>query len=276
LIWLKTVFIPLTEPENKNEPRLLILDGHGSHMTEEFLFECYNNNIFLIFLPAHASHVLQPLDVAVFSPLKYAYRRFISDLASIADSSNIGKISFLYNYYKARKEALTKSNACAGFKASGLWPVNLAKVLMNPMVTQTPILPATPISPAKEKTSCHFQTPRSSMQLRRILEEVPVGDARDHTVRLLFRKIGGHLDRQSFEIEAQQKEISLLRYENEEMRPKRRRKITFNGNAEFAKVESIKNAREKMWKVLQPVRTSRRVQRVKLEDLCHEFHLNIH
>jgi hypothetical protein len=48
------------------------------------------------------------------------------------------------------------------------------------------------------------------------------------------------------EIEAQKRELSLLRYENEEMRPKRRRKITFNGNAEFAKVGSIKNAREKI------------------------------
>jgi 4-hydroxybenzoate polyprenyltransferase len=146
LIWLKTVFIPLTRPDNPKEPRLLILDGHGSHMTEEFLFECYENNIFLLFLPAHASHVLQPLDVAVFGPLKYFYRRFISDLAIIADTSQVGKISFLYNYYKARQEAITKSNACAGFKATGLWPVNVAKVLMNPMVTQTPIPATTPIS----------------------------------------------------------------------------------------------------------------------------------
>lgn len=114
------MFIPLTTPKDKKESRLLILDGHGSHITEDFLWECYDNNIFLLFLPPHASHVLQPLDVAVFGPLKHIYRRFISDLASIADSSNIGKISFLYNYHKARKEAITKNNACAGFKAAGL------------------------------------------------------------------------------------------------------------------------------------------------------------
>ncbi|RKK80380.1 hypothetical protein BFJ68_g17724 [Fusarium oxysporum] len=154
LIWLKTVFILSTKPENPREPRLLILDGHGSHMTEDFLFECYNNNIFVLFLLAHASHVLQPLDVAVFGLLKRAYRKFLSDLASIADSSHIGKITFLYTYDKARKEALTKLNALAGWKATGLWPVNLAKVLMNPMVTQPPetLAPVvTAISPAKER-----------------------------------------------------------------------------------------------------------------------------
>ncbi|SCV59359.1 uncharacterized protein FFFS_13928 [Fusarium fujikuroi] len=31
-----------------------------------------------------------------------------------------------------------KSNVIAGFKATGLWPVNLAKVLMNPIVIEIP------------------------------------------------------------------------------------------------------------------------------------------
>ncbi|RKK17109.1 hypothetical protein BFJ66_g18038, partial [Fusarium oxysporum f. sp. cepae] len=189
LIWLKTVFIPSTKPENPKEPRLLILDGHGSHMTEDFLFECYNNNIFVLFLPAHASHVLQPLDVAVFGPLKRAYRKFLSDLASVADSSHIGKITFLYTYDKARKEAITKLNALAGWKATGLWPVNLAKVLMNPMVTQPPKTPApvvTAISPAEGKNSRLLMTPRSSVQLRRALQAVPGVVSEDPAVRLLF------------------------------------------------------------------------------------------
>ncbi|KAL3603102.1 hypothetical protein FPOAC2_07419 [Fusarium poae] len=144
------------------------------------------------------------------------------------------------------------------------------------MVTETSVLPTTPKSPAKEKALCLFETPRSCMQMHKILQAFPARGTEDHTVRLLFRKIGSQLDRQLFEIEAQKKRISLLEHENEEIRPKKRRKITYNGNAEFAKVGYIQSAREKMWKVLQPVKTSRKVQRVKLEDLCTEFHLNIH
>lgn len=158
-------------------------------MTEEFLWECYNNNIYLLFLPAHTSHVLQPLDITVSGPLKRAYRRLLSDLASIADSSHIGKITFLYTYDKARKEAITKSNALAGFKATGLWPVNLAKALMNLMVTEIPSPAAIAISPAKEQDSSLLKTPRSSIQLRRALETVPATATQDPTVRLLFRKI---------------------------------------------------------------------------------------
>ncbi|SCV42519.1 related to transposase [Fusarium fujikuroi] len=138
LVWLRKVFIPSTQPEKKNEPRLLILDGHGSHVTEDFLWE-------------------------FFGPLKRAYRHLLLDLTSVSDDSYVGKITFLYTYDKARREAITKSNAIAGFKATGLWPVNLAKVLMNPMVTETPSPAVTANSPAKEQDLSLLKTPRSSV-----------------------------------------------------------------------------------------------------------------
>jgi len=50
--------------------RLLLFDGHSSHVTWEFLLYCLQNKIVPFCLPAHTTHKLQPLDVAVFSPLK--------------------------------------------------------------------------------------------------------------------------------------------------------------------------------------------------------------
>src|SRR5205814_334362 len=87
LEWLEKVFIPETKPLDASEPRLLIVDGHGSHTTDDFMWNCYSENIFLLFLPAHSSHVLQPLDIGVFSALKAAYRRYIGELASQNDSA---------------------------------------------------------------------------------------------------------------------------------------------------------------------------------------------
>src|SRR5271170_1385657 len=43
--------------------RLLILDGHGSHVTGEFLGYCIQHKIVLLVLPPHTSHLTQPLDV---------------------------------------------------------------------------------------------------------------------------------------------------------------------------------------------------------------------
>ena len=76
LRWLKEVFLPETArklPTGRQAPRLLILDGHGSHAHVEFMWECKQNDVELLFLPAHSSHVLQPLDLGTFSPLKSRY-----------------------------------------------------------------------------------------------------------------------------------------------------------------------------------------------------------
>jgi 4-hydroxybenzoate polyprenyltransferase len=91
LEWLKTVFIPQSAPRDPKEPCLLILDGHGSHETTDFMWECFQNNIHLLFLPPHTSHVLQPLDLSVFSPLKHAYRKRLGALALLNDLTPVGK-----------------------------------------------------------------------------------------------------------------------------------------------------------------------------------------
>jgi len=74
LKWLRKVFIPLTRPARPSQKRLLIIDGHGSHVTVDYMWEAYSNNIHIIYLPAHTSHVLQPLDLSCFSVLKTGLR----------------------------------------------------------------------------------------------------------------------------------------------------------------------------------------------------------
>ena len=52
------------------EPQLLICDGHDSHISADFIRHCIANDIVLLLLPPHSSHLLQPLNVSVFSSLK--------------------------------------------------------------------------------------------------------------------------------------------------------------------------------------------------------------
>jgi len=61
----------------KGKYRLLILDGHDSHHSEEFETYCQEHNIITLCMPPHSSHLLQPLDVGCFAPLKKAYSRQI-------------------------------------------------------------------------------------------------------------------------------------------------------------------------------------------------------
>ena len=49
---------------------LLVLDGHESHQSASFQCYCKENKIVTLCMPAHSSHLLQPLDVGCFGPLK--------------------------------------------------------------------------------------------------------------------------------------------------------------------------------------------------------------
>jgi len=120
--------------QKKGEKRLLIIDGHGSHTTDDFMFECFYNGIYVLWLFSHSSHVTQPLDVAVFGPVKNSYRRALSRFDSGNDLSLRSKISFLKCYNYARKNAITRKNIIAGFKTSRQWPVSVNNVLRNSMV----------------------------------------------------------------------------------------------------------------------------------------------
>jgi hypothetical protein len=80
--------------------------------------------------------VLQPLDLLVFSPLKHAYKKQLSILALLNDSTLIGKQNFLKYYKLARINALTALNCKQGWSALGLWPVRMLKPLMNRLLLE--------------------------------------------------------------------------------------------------------------------------------------------
>jgi hypothetical protein len=64
--------------------RLLVLNGHESHHSAEFETFCKAHNIVTLYMPPHSSHLLQPLNVALFGPLKRNYGRMIENLMRIS------------------------------------------------------------------------------------------------------------------------------------------------------------------------------------------------
>eukprot|EP00057_Strongylocentrotus_purpuratus_P008878 XP_011663352.1 PREDICTED: uncharacterized protein LOC105437902 [Strongylocentrotus purpuratus] len=56
-------------------PVLLLVDGHASHVDLHVAEYCQQNEIILYRLQAHTSHIIQPLDLSVFEPLKKAYKK---------------------------------------------------------------------------------------------------------------------------------------------------------------------------------------------------------
>jgi len=82
--------------------RLLVLDGHGSHLTPQFDQVCAENSIIPICTPPHSSHLLQPLDIGCFAVLKRTYGRLVEDQMR-ARINHIDKFDFLAAYPNARE-----------------------------------------------------------------------------------------------------------------------------------------------------------------------------
>jgi hypothetical protein len=128
--WIKNCFEPLTatKPMANGATCLLIVDGHGSHVTAPFIRFCIDHNIVVLLLPPHSSHLTQPLDVGIFSPLK---NRMSEELDKILryGYSNIKKFEWANCYRLARPHGMKASNIQSAWSGAGLIPFNPQKVI---------------------------------------------------------------------------------------------------------------------------------------------------
>src|SRR5271168_2451461 len=108
--------------------RLLVLDGHESHHSDEFEEYCREHNIVTLCMPPHSSHLLQPLDVGCFGPLKKAYGRQIEDLMR-QQITHITKEDFIPVFRAAFQVSLTESNIQGGFRGAGIVPFDPERVI---------------------------------------------------------------------------------------------------------------------------------------------------
>ena len=104
------------------------MDGHGSHKTKKFRETCEDNNIIPLYLPPHSTHLLQPLDLGIFGPIKYGYKAKLSKLAHALGTDPVKQQLFLLNYYEARQEKLTE-RIIRSWETAGLNPFDVDKVL---------------------------------------------------------------------------------------------------------------------------------------------------
>ena len=125
---MKDCFDPQTREKAAGHPRVLICDGHGSHVTGKFIRFCMDNNIKLLILPPHSSHFTQPLDIGMFSPLKNYMSTEVGKIVG-TDIARLTKAEWLAAYVKARASAFTCCNIGASWSGAGLIPFSPRKVI---------------------------------------------------------------------------------------------------------------------------------------------------
>ncbi|KAK6215445.1 transposase [Colletotrichum tabaci] len=238
-------------PSEPEAARLLVLDGHYSHISTDFMWECFQNKIYLLYLPPHSSAVLQPLDVAVFSPLKQAYRKEVGYLDDwVTDSTVAGKRAFLECYFKARKASITSQNIKSGWRASGLWPVSIRRPLSNPMVSKAQETSQQTNQPSSQQwdeaiSIALWSTPHRSADLRRqlhLFNQLGKDGLDTHTIRHLSRKVQKGYDEQASRVVHLEQQVRQLEGQLEEQQQRKRKKVRLSPNRTFANIWDIQRA----------------------------------
>ena len=227
LTWLENVFEKHTAHRTKGVYRLLILDGHGSHVTPEFDLFCKEHLIITLCMPPHSSHLLQPLDVGCFAVLKQSYGGQIEGYMRNG-VNHIDKPDFLRAFHAARTEAMTLANIQSSFAATGLVPYDPERVLSK-LHTQlkTPTPPSTSHAnntPASQAWA--FETPHDTAQLALQANAIKRTALPTPTNRALAQLVKGcQLAMNSAVLLAE--ENRQLRHENERQKKKRAKRRAF-------------------------------------------------
>ena len=167
--WLQEMFEKHTASQTAGRYRLLILDGHSSHATASFDHFCTERKIIPLYMPPHSSHLLQPLDISCFGPLKHYYGQKIREMAQNGIHA-IDKMDFLSNYTKIHAHAFSKANILSGFAAAGLIPFKPEKVL-----AKLHIKLKTPTPPSSSSSNQSFylgRTPANLYQLNQQKKQI--------------------------------------------------------------------------------------------------------
>ena len=132
LSWFQDCFV---KQMGRSRPVVVIMDNHTSHLSTELIDYAKSENIELLCLPVHSTHLLQPLDVGFYHMLKTN----VSNMATSLGYTGLKTIP-RHKFPKLLHLALNKiagSSISAAFSAVGIYPLDTSKVCLPEPVTRT-------------------------------------------------------------------------------------------------------------------------------------------
>lgn len=125
-----TLFIEWLQHFKKNasptqeNPVLLILDNHVSHISLEAVTFAKENHIHLLSLPPHSSQKTQPLDRCFFKPLKARYDELCDQWSGNHAGASISQYNIAEIFGQAFMRVATVDIAAKAFRTCGIVPLN--------------------------------------------------------------------------------------------------------------------------------------------------------
>lgn len=115
--WFKDVFLTNIGAER---PVLLLYDGHSTHISTNLIQLAQQNEVTIVKLPPHTTHVLQPLDVAVFKGLKQKWDKELCKWQRQNPRKKIPKQDFISLLTNVAQDVSSMS-IINGFRTTGIY-----------------------------------------------------------------------------------------------------------------------------------------------------------
>ena len=141
--YLEKLFIPNTR--HLSRPLLLIFDGHYSHLTIKVVRLAIQNEIHLLCLPSHSTHLLQPLDIYTLKYVKQQWKQILWE-RNKTTSKQMDKREFVHSFGKLYDFALIPTHCSTAFGKAGIYPYD-PRAIKNDRIVKTTLSATTPSSP---------------------------------------------------------------------------------------------------------------------------------
>lgn len=123
LQYFTTIFYPFLCDQNVEFPIIVFIDGHSSHFSFDLSNFCEEKKIVMIALYPNSTHIIQPMDVAVFGPLKKQWRAAVHDWKFKQNSFNtLTKEQFVFLLQDVIQKTVKPEHLKSGFESCGLYP----------------------------------------------------------------------------------------------------------------------------------------------------------
>lgn len=155
LKWFREVFLKYIPMER---PVLLLVDGHKAHVTQDVIEVAVENQILVFCLPAHASHLLQPIDLSLFGPLNKGWVKACAAFHHLT-SVVVNQRNFAKIFNVAWHSSNTPDVIRGGFRRSGIYPFDPNKFDYGKLAPSQPSTTATSIAtPSAPPVAAPFST----------------------------------------------------------------------------------------------------------------------
>ena len=144
-MWFNSHFLRYAPPVR---PLLLLMDGHSTHFCPETIRLASEQDVIIFTLPPNTTHLAQPLDKGCFGPFKAEWKKVCHEHL-VKEGRVVTRYSFSQLFGQAWMRSMTIKNIMAGFRVTGVYPLDRSKLLgkdedvskvipFNPMISRSP------------------------------------------------------------------------------------------------------------------------------------------